>query len=110
MIYSIDNPFKKIIDSKSNLIYEDEYVVAVNDINPKSNIHILVIPKAEVINLDHAHEIGLSMDNIFNSIAKIVSLNGLKNNYRIIINNGKNAGQEVFHLHFHLISNGTTKI
>ena len=86
-------------------VYEDEFCFAFKDINPQAPVHILLIPKAHIesmneINDDNAEIIG----EVMKAIPKGASLiPELKDGYRVISNCGKNAGQTVFHLHFHIL-------
>ncbi len=86
-------------------VYEDEFCFAFKDINPQAPVHILLIPKAHIesmneINEDNAKIIG----EVMKAIPKVASLiPELKDGYRVISNCGKNAGQTVFHLHFHIL-------
>ncbi len=86
-------------------VYEDEFCFAFKDINPQAPVHILLIPKAHIesmneINEDNSKIIG----EVMKAIPKVASLiPELKDGYRVISNCGKNAGQTVFHLHFHIL-------
>jgi histidine triad (HIT) family protein len=86
-------------------VYEDEYCVAFKDINPQAPVHILLIPKEHIesvnaINEENACLISKTME----AIPKISALiPELKDGFRVISNCGKNAGQTVFHLHFHIL-------
>lgn len=89
----------------AQIIYENEKVLAFNDINPVSPEHILLIPKKHIESID-----GVSKDDAYISAAmleaakEIAEIKNLsEKGYRIIINNGKAAGQEVFHLHMHIL-------
>lgn len=99
--------FKDIIDRKipASIVYEDEDVIAFNDISPEAPVHILVVPKKQIKNLDDATEEDLILlGKLQLTIAKIARQVGVdKTGYRVITNNGQNAGQTVFHLHYHLI-------
>ena len=99
--------FKKIIDKEipAKIIYEDEDFLAFNDINPVAKIHILVIPKKEIRNLDEATEDDLLLlGKCQLIIAKIARELGIdKNGYRVVTNINSDGGQEVFHLHYHLL-------
>ncbi len=95
---------EKIITSK--LVYEDDEILAFHDINPKADTHILIIPKQHIVSMleiDESHQklIGNLMVKT-NQIAKELGLNG---GYKIQINTGVNGGQEVMHLHLHLLAN-----
>ena len=99
--------FCKIIngDIPSSKVYEDDKIFAFNDISPQAPVHILIVPKehiccANMITPDNADVVA----HIFSKMSEIASLAGIKDDgYRIINNCGKNAGQTVFHLHFHLM-------
>ena len=100
--------FCKIIKCEvpSNKFYEDEDIYSFYDINPAAPIHILVIPKkhiASVADLTAADE--PLIGKIYTAINKIAEEKGFKKDgFRIINNCGKNGGQEVMHLHFHVLA------
>ena len=100
--------FCKIIKGEipSNKVYEDEEILAFNDINPAAPIHILVIPKKHIASLAHMEkEDEAVVGRIYGVINKIAEEKGFKENgYRVIVNCGKDAGQEVMHLHFHILA------
>lgn len=100
--------FCKIIKGEvpSEKVYEDENVLAFKDINPAAPIHILVIPKKHIISLAHIKkEDEIIVGKIYGVINKIAEENGFKEKgYRVIVNCGKDGGQEVMHLHFHLLA------
>lgn len=99
--------FCKIISKEipSEILYENERVIAFNDINPAAPVHVLIIPKKHIESMNEISEvdsdISAAMFKAAKEIAVIKNLSG--HGYRIIINNGKAAGQEVFHLHMHLL-------
>lgn len=103
-----DCVFCKIIDGKipSEKVYEDENVLAFKDINPVAPIHILVIPKKHIEKLiDVKEEDSYLIAEIFKAINKIVKqLNIEKDGFRVIANCGRDGGQEVMHIHFHIIA------
>ena len=103
-----DCVFCKIIKGEipSEKVYEDEDVIAFKDINPVTPIHILVIPKKHIESLAHMQkEDEAIVGKIYGVINKIAEEKGFKENgYRVIVNCGKDAGQEVMHLHFHLLA------
>lgn len=87
---------------KSELIFENEHVVAFNDLNPQAPVHFLIIPKkhyASLNEIDSEEEFG----NIFSAIPQIAKKLGIKE-YRTVVNTGKEAGQTVFHIHVHVMS------
>lgn len=99
--------FTKIINREipASIIYEDDLVIAFKDINPAAPIHILVVPKKEIPTLnDVKEEDSKYMVAIFSAIRKITSdLNIQEEGYRVIANCNSFGGQEVFHLHFHIL-------
>ncbi len=92
-------------DIPSSKVFEDENILAFNDINPCAPVHILVIPKKHIESIESLEGKELStFSQIFKSIKLIASSKGLdKSGYRIIVNNGNDAHQEVKHLHFHIL-------
>lgn len=100
--------FCKIIKGEipSTKVYEDEDILVFNDINPAAPIHILVIPKKHIESLAHMQkEDEAIVGKIYGVINKIAEEKGFKDNgYRVIVNCGKDAGQEVMHLHFHVLA------
>ena len=90
----------------TNYIYEDDKVVAFNDIEPQAPVHILIIPKehiASALELDDANS-GI-VSHIFKVAAKIAREKGFADDgFRIVNNCGKDGGQTVGHLHFHLLA------
>ena len=100
--------FCKIIEGQipSTKVYEDEYVLGFRDINPAAPIHILVIPKKHIDSIaDIKDEDKEYIWKIHEAINKIAEQENFKNDgFRVIINCGKNAGQEVMHLHYHILA------
>ena len=99
--------FCKIIkgDIPSNKVYEDEELLAFHDINPAAPIHILVIPKKHIPSLADMQEGEEIISKIYKVINEIAEKQGFKEKgYRVIVNCGKDGGQEVGHLHFHLLA------
>lgn len=100
--------FCKIIKGEipSKKVYENEEILAFEDINPAAPIHILVIPKKHITSLAHLQEEDEAViGKIYTVINKIAEEKGFKEDgYRVIVNCGKNGGQEVMHLHFHLLA------
>ncbi len=98
--------FCKIINGEipSEKVYEDDEILAFKDINPKAPVHILIIPKKHISSAMEIKENDESLiGKIFTVIAKIAKEQKLDNGYRIINNCGEDGGQEVMHLHFHLL-------
>ena len=92
---------EKIIPSK--FVYEDEYCFAINDINPKAKKHILVIPKEHIVSLNVVKDFEI-VKKLFEAIRKINAQEGITD-FKTHINTGKGAGQEVAHLHIHILAN-----
>ena len=102
--------FCKIVNKEipSKIVYEDEKVLAFNDINPIAPVHILVIPKKHYASFMELTDDDLII-HIDNVIKKIAVEKGLdKEGFRVITNIGENGGQEVKHLHYHIL--GGTKL
>ena len=98
--------FCKIIagDIPSNKVYEDELCYAFYDIDPQAPTHFLVIPKAHIPSVSAVDEDNqATVGHIFAVIAKLAKELGL-DSYRVVSNIGEQAGQSVFHLHFHVLS------
>ena len=100
--------FCKIIRGEipSNKVYEDDEILAFNDINPAAAIHILVIPKKHITSLAQLEkEDEALVGRIYTVINKIAEEKGFLNNgYRVIVNCGEDGGQAVMHLHFHILA------
>ena len=107
----MDSIFTKIINKEipSEIQYEDELCIAINDVNPKSKIHILVIPKKPLININYASdsdkEILGHLMLVCQKLAKKFRID--EAGYQILSNVGEGGGQTVMHLHFHLLSGNT---
>ncbi len=102
----MDCIFCKIIagDIPSTKVYEDDLVFAFRDINPQAPTHILVIPKAHIAGVcDITAENSPVVAHIFEVIPQIAKAEGLDGGYRVVSNCGADAGQTVFHLHFHIL-------
>ena len=102
-----DCVFCKIIKGEipSTKVYEDEEILAFKDINPVTPVHILVIPKKHITSLNEIElEDQMLIGKIFTVIKKIAKDQGIaENGYRVIANCGEDGGQEVKHLHFHIL-------
>ncbi|MGN1130329.1 MAG: histidine triad nucleotide-binding protein, partial [Ruminococcus sp.] len=102
----MDCIFCKIIagEISSNKIYEDDRILAFHDIEPQAPTHAVIIPKehiesANALNSDNAEIVAY----IFSKIPEIAKTLGLEKGYRVVNNCGPDAGQTVFHIHFHLM-------
>lgn len=97
--------FCKIIkgDIPAKIVKENEYVIAFNDLSPKAQTHILVVPKPHVKDIMHVDS--FIMGKVLETIQEIVKERELeKSGFRVINNCGAGAGQSVFHVHFHILS------
>lgn len=98
--------FCKIANKEmGELIYEDEYVVAFNDIHPVAPVHVIIIPKKHISNIMNVTEEDSNyIIHIHKAIREIAKMRNLEERgFRIITNYGEDGGQTVFHLHYHLI-------
>lgn len=88
---------------KPDVVYEDDKVLAFRDINPQAPIHILIIPKAHVATLNDLEDSALA-SALLQTAAKLAAQEGIaEDGYRTVINCNKNGGQDVYHLHLHLL-------
>ena len=98
--------FCKIINKEidSSIVYEDEDVLAINDINPQAPVHILLMPKKHIANLDDVQESDQGLLGYIQFRAREIARQvGVGGNFRLMTNCGWKAGQRVFHLHYHLM-------
>ena len=104
-----DCMFCKIINKEipSNFVYEDDAVIAINDLNPQADTHVLVIPKTHVASLAELEDEEL-MVKLLKGVKATAKKLGLTD-YRTIMNTGKGAGQTVFHLHVHILAGKLTE-
>ena len=109
MSYAKNNIFAKILRGElpCKKIYENEYVLSFHDINPQRKIHALVIPKGSYVDLDDFMQNAKDKEivELFKGISHVVKLLKIENingGYRTLSNIGRNGGQEVPHLHFHV--------
>jgi histidine triad (HIT) family protein len=92
-------------DLPASIVYEDERVVAFNDINPQAPTHVLVIPKRHI---DSLNDVGVDDDRLIGELvrraAAIAKDRGLApGGFRVLVNTNRDAGQTVFHIHLHLL-------
>lgn len=106
MSETTDTIFGKIIRKEipADIVYEDDLALAFRDINPQAPVHILVIPKKPIPQLDAAESQDADiLGHLLLTAKHIAQQAGLSNGYRLVINNGPAAGQTVFHLHLHIL-------
>lgn len=85
-------------------VYEDDQVLVIKDIHPVAPVHLLIIPKKEIKDLQSVVEADLPLMGYVVKIAQqLAEKFGIADGYRLITNNGSTGGQVIFHLHFHLI-------
>ena len=99
--------FKKIIDREisARIVYEDELCLAFEDIHPQAPTHLIVISKKEIPTVnDVCAEDEAIVGHLFSAMRAIAAKLGLSGGYRVVTNCGPDAGQEVMHLHFHMLA------
>lgn len=99
--------FKKIIDKEipADVVYEDDLCLAFKDIDPKAPVHILIIPKKEIPSMA---EVSQDDEGVLGHLlvvaSKVAKDHGISNSgYRLVVNTNNEGGQEVYHLHIHLL-------
>ncbi len=99
--------FCKIVAKEvpSQIVYEDDGILAFKDINPVAPVHVVIIPKKHILNINDITEQDVKLiGKIFVVIKELAAKMGVANTgFRIVANSGSDARQEVDHLHFHLI-------
>jgi histidine triad (HIT) family protein len=86
-------------------VYEDDRVLAFDDVSPQAPVHVLIIPKLPLVNLndveDHHEPL---LGHILATARKVAELKGIADSgYRVVMNNGGDGGQSVFHMHLHVL-------
>ncbi|MDX2464862.1 MAG: histidine triad nucleotide-binding protein [Porticoccus sp.] len=102
--------FTKIMngDIPADIVYEDEYCIAIKDIAPKAPTHLLVIPRKPIPRLvDASLEDKALLGHLMLAVGDIAKKAGVDEAFRVVINNGAGVGQTVFHLHLHILGNKT---
>ena len=98
--------FDKILDGSipAKFVHEDDKCVAFNDVSPQAPVHFLVIPRKRIAMIEEAEEGDAELLGHLLLVAKKVAKEqGLANGYRLVINNGKDGAQSVYHLHIHVM-------
>lgn len=108
MAYDKENIFAKILRGEipNQTVYEDDNILAFNDIAPKTPVHVLVIPKGEYVDMDDfaANASTEEIGSFFAKVGEIARDLGVdESGYRMVTNNGENAGQIVPHFHIHIM-------
>ncbi|MDJ0726739.1 MAG: histidine triad nucleotide-binding protein [Prochloraceae cyanobacterium] len=107
-----DTIFGKIIRKEipADIVYEDDLALAFKDINPQAPTHILLIPKKPISAIDAATDEDRDLlGHLLLTVKKVAAEAGLKNGYRVVINNGNDGGQTVYHLHLHILGDRPLK-
>lgn len=101
-----DTIFGKILRKEipADIVYEDDLCLAFKDINPQAPIHILIIPRKPIARLsDSGSEDQDLLGHMILKANEIATTAGIGDAFRLVVNNGANAGQSVFHLHIHIL-------
>lgn len=88
----------------STKVFENERILAIEDLHPVAPVHVLIIPKKAIKNLQSLQEEDFALMGEIARVAQLIAEErGVADGYRLLTNNGPDAGQTIFHLHFHLI-------
>lgn len=86
-----------------SFVYEDEFVVAFDDLNPQAPVHTLVIPRQHIATLNDVEDMSIHT-HLLKAAREIVKLKGIEESgYRLVYNCNADGGQEVFHIHLHVL-------
>ena len=102
-----DTLFLKIINREipADIVYEDEHCVAFRDINPQAPVHVLVVPRRALAKISDARPDDQALlGHLLLAANRVASEQGFGESFRLVINNGADAGQSVFHLHVHVLA------
>ena len=96
--------FCRIVAGKlpATVVYEDDDVMALNDVFPRAPFHVLVVPRKHVERLSDLEDEPLG-GRLLQVVRKVARQGGVGDNFRLVVNNGDNAGQNVLHLHLHVL-------
>ena len=98
--------FKRIIDGEipADVVFEDDVCLVFRDVSPQAPVHVLVIPKKEIVSLDSITDEDIPiLAHLWTVIRDLAPKIGLSDGYRVILNCGEHGGQEVDHMHFHVL-------
>lgn len=99
--------FTRIIDREipADIVYEDELCIVINDISPQAPIHMLVIPRKPIVRLaDAVAEDKALLGHLMWVAGEVARQAGVADAFRLVVNNGREAGQTIFHLHLHVLA------
>jgi len=96
--------FCRIVAGKlpATVVYEDDHVMAINDVFPRAPFHVLVVPRKHIARLSDLEDEPLG-GRLLQAVRKVARQGGVGDNFRLVINNGDQAGQAVMHLHIHVL-------
>jgi len=96
--------FCRIVAGKipATVVYEDDDVMTINDVFPRAPFHVLVVPRKHVERLSDLEDEPLG-GRLLQAVRKVARQGGVGDNFRLVVNNGDNAGQNVLHLHLHVL-------
>ncbi len=96
--------FCRIVAGKipATVVYEDDDVMAINDVFPRAPFHVLVVPRKHVERLSDLEDEPLG-GRLLQAVRKVARRGGVGDNFRLVVNNGDSAGQNVLHLHLHVL-------
>lgn len=100
--------FERILDGEApaDKVYEDDKAIVIKDVNPKAPTHLLVIPRKPIPRLADAEEADKELlGHLLLVAGRVARQLGTDEAFRLVVNNGRDAGQTVFHLHLHLLGN-----
>lgn len=95
-------------DIPTDIVYENDLVIAFNDAEPKAPVHVLVVPKAHIVDFNHLDQShGDLLLAMMEAIQEVVRIKGIQEGYRLVNNLGEEGGQSVLHLHVHVLGGRT---
>jgi len=96
--------FCRIVAGKipATVVYEDDHVMAINDVFPRALFHVLVVPRKHVAKLSELEDEPLG-GRLLQAVRRVARQGGVGDNFRLVVNNGDHAGQTVWHLHLHVL-------
>ena len=96
--------FCRIVAGKlpATVVYEDDQVMAINDVFPRAPFHVLVVPRKHIARLSDLEDEALG-GRLLQAVRKVARQGGVGDNFRLVVNNGDHAGQSVWHLHLHVL-------
>lgn len=100
--------FTKIMNGQipADVVYEDELCMCIRDVSPKAPVHVLLVPRKPIPRLADATEADRELlGHLMTRVGIVAKELGIEDAFRVVINNGANAGQTVFHLHLHILGN-----